>query len=651
MNPQIANAAQLALAAYGVLQNGETRLQLDALRRADFTDRQAEEFARGNPAVLAQFNDAIAEGGMGTGLSATLFKDAAGNLTLAIRGTDRLSPGSGSDLGTGLDIVTKGAAYDQIVALSNWWRRVSAPAGTRVAQHRIGSYASDAVPAGAVALDSGSQVRVLEDAPSVAAASDNSIRLALTESNGRIDLTGHSLGGHLSMAFSTMFSSVSGGVTVFNAPGFVDDETNRAFFGKLGGSIPTSSAILNVAADEALLDFDPFNWIAGRHSRPGQHINVTIESQTSGDEPAPFGARNHSIVALTDSLAVYRLLSDLSPALTPEAYRAILNRADRFSHAGYERVVDALGALLVGSATPLKTGNGNRNDLYSVIYDLQRNPAYINALALVQIAPTPDMAPDLFLEAGSSTEQGLAHRYALANLNPFVLIDGGNLGVYARYKPGGANAGELDLYGADSNPQGLTSAYLEDRAAFLERKLYLTGLDRDQHYHVRASTDPLPNPPDARGQAYYAEQKHYEDRASGFVASRGDTRDLMQHFVFGGASSDVIQGAARDDRLYGGAGDDFITGGRGNDYLEGGLGFDIYMFSSGDGVDTIFDADGDMQLVHDGRPVALGIRQADGTWKLDDTSFRRSDSGTDLEITFAASEDRVVVRNFDFSLA
>lgn len=68
--------------------------------------------------------------------------------------------------------------------------------------------------------------------------------------------------------------------------------------------------------------------------------------------------------------------------------------------------------------------------------------------------------------------------------------------------------------------------------------------------------------------------------------------------VEGGADNDALLGTSRSDRLYGyggndvlqaGQGDDVVTGGAGNDALQGGLGSDNYVFSIGDGVDTLRD--------------------------------------------------------------
>ena len=54
-------------------------------------------------------------------------------------------------------------------------------------------------------------------------------------------------------------------------------------------------------------------------------------------------------------------------------------------------------------------------------------------------------------------------------------------------------------------------------------------------------------------------------------------------------AADYLDGGAGNDTLWGAGGDDVLIGGAGNDILIGGLGKDTYIFSKGDGVETIFD--------------------------------------------------------------
>jgi hypothetical protein len=59
--------------------------------------------------------------------------------------------------------------------------------------------------------------------------------------------------------------------------------------------------------------------------------------------------------------------------------------------------------------------------------------------------------------------------------------------------------------------------------------------------------------------------------------------------LIGGNGTDLLLGNPGDDLLYGGNGSDTLTGGLGSDTLTGGNGQDIFVFASGEGIDTIND--------------------------------------------------------------
>lgn len=67
--------------------------------------------------------------------------------------------------------------------------------------------------------------------------------------------------------------------------------------------------------------------------------------------------------------------------------------------------------------------------------------------------------------------------------------------------------------------------------------------------------------------------------------------------ITAGAGNDTLYGEAGNDSLVGGAGDDILIGGIGNDTLNGGEGSDTYIFSKGDGQDTINTGDNSLDTI------------------------------------------------------
>ncbi|WP_218967103.1 calcium-binding protein [Snodgrassella communis] len=63
----------------------------------------------------------------------------------------------------------------------------------------------------------------------------------------------------------------------------------------------------------------------------------------------------------------------------------------------------------------------------------------------------------------------------------------------------------------------------------------------------------------------------------------------LNNIIYGRAGDDYLEGGIGNDRLFGEQGNDTLIGGLGDDYLEGGAGNDTYVFSKGDGKDTILE--------------------------------------------------------------
>ena len=80
-------------------------------------------------------------------------------------------------------------------------------------------------------------------------------------------------------------------------------------------------------------------------------------------------------------------------------------------------------------------------------------------------------------------------------------------------------------------------------------------------------------------------------------------------FMLGGAGIDTLTGGTAADLLVGNAGTDTLQGGGGNDTLLGGAGNDTYKYTTGDGLDTILDTDGNGSIVIDNAPALTGGAQ------------------------------------------
>lgn len=670
------NAAELATAAYATLNTSALAGQRTALMNAGMAGNQADKFSP-RFQVMTQYADTLAPAGMGTGFNATVFKDVSGNLTLAIRGTDALLS---NDAAADSSIAVGGAGYDQIVAMVNWWLRATRPQDQMVNQFRLAEVPLSSVSEGAVVLRSGAAPNtayVLDVAPQVNATGEVQAALA-ADPDLRVEVTGHSLGGHLALAFSTLFSGQTGQVTVFNAPGFSNSPINQAFFEKLGGSIPADGPIANVAnviADEALIGDVPSNWVAGLRTRPGQSFNISIENQWLSDEPVRAAPWNHSITVLTDSLAVYKLLADLTPVLTSGGntfttadYKRVLNQVTQGTAGGYERIVDALQKLFTGNSELLETGNNQREALYQAIQGLTQLPAYTAKKAQLTIEAVTGAVGVFVTNAQPNDPRGVAWRYALKELDPFAVVDANNT-IYTRFQSGGANAGELDLYDSAALTGTLTTQWLQDRAALLYRRLDIAAKDE-----INDISKPLNL--SNQDKSWAGDGNYYEDRATGYVVNQGANGGQRVHdpyIIFGSDSADGISGSSRADHLYGSGGADYLIGKGDADYLEGGTGLDIFEYDSArktgllgatstDGHDDILDVDGkgilryqyvDAQGNAQSTVLAgVAIKEPDGKWKTPDGRFVLEQTDANLKVTFGTDVDgSATIRNFDFTKA
>lgn len=99
------------------------------------------------------------------------------------------------------------------------------------------------------------------------------------------------------------------------------------------------------------------------------------------------------------------------------------------------------------------------------------------------------------------------------------------------------------------------------------------------------------------------------------VGNRANTRGLGNNLnnvirgndenneLLGFGGSDYLYGGVGDDTLYGGADDDTLVGGTGNDFLSGSTGSDTFIFNKGDGIDTVREYSGKMDVIKLGADI------------------------------------------------
>jgi Ca2+-binding RTX toxin-like protein len=586
--------SEISLAAYAYLDEGKPTTHQDniaALISGGMSDKQAREFAARYPEIVAHIPNTD------SGFSATVFKDANGELTIAFRGTEGLGIDlSEADLG---QIFPFGAAYNQIVDMYNWWQTISSPAGTLVNQYEVVTVVGDP-PEGGIRL---SDAFYLVPEAEVSATGELASEADMTS----LDVTGHSLGGHLAIAFNALFGSNVDQVTTFNTPGFMDSTANQIFFAALGGHVPNDTDVINIVGDEANTGDDPFTLISGLHTVPGSTTEIAIENQLDSSEPDSASAFNHSQMILTDSLAVYNLLGQLDPTLTEAEYDHIFQSSDHQIYQTLESIVDSLNKLFGISSTPLSTGNDEREALYSAIYEIKGNAFYQLLSGDASISAVPSNIASL---AAENTQDGRGYRYALVALQPFV-ITGDLTGTIADDVVYDLNDGNGDrLY---------TDQYFTDRAYLLTKLL-----DRNSRNSTVASGE---------AELFVDVESSTTFYTADAFGIGGLTQENLTQYIFDGSSGTAITGGNKDDHLYGlggndtlngqagndyiegGTGDDTITGGTGSDTLIGGAGKDTFIFNSGDGFDIVKGGDvgGDRILLNGDE---LGTLTIDPTTRL-----------------------------------
>ncbi|MEX2481767.1 MAG: calcium-binding protein [Gammaproteobacteria bacterium] len=630
-----------------------------------------------------------------SGFSATLFaQSGSGEQVLAVRGTETTLDQLGPDLFTaGLqEIGGLGMALSQTVDLVNYVSLLQAPAGEPVAQLTL--HRGLAPPPGAAQTVTG------DGEAYWLTVADPASGLGLFSADAPLGVTGHSLGGHLAALALRLFPARFGQAVIFNAPGFDpvlglnDSEALITGLATTVGSGGTAAALQILSAvvqnGQQLTDtligelFAPhlapapetaFIDLAGS----GRIISLVSEDQAPGNDLAgvsqlwltgiPASPRqaltveinSHAMSGMVDALGVQALFERIDPALgLADAGELVALASNRGGNAE-ERLVDSLSRLFLGTGLPLlgeASAGGvaqwiarpepyyNRGSLHQRLIELEHALDGTEGLSIVRLG---DLAAT---ELAARATEHIAWRYALVELNPFVVL--GDDSLYADHA-------------ATLGPDVISPAYLEDRAAFLAALVARNAADQavaipgpEQLEFVDATT--------AERVAVRSELNWPRRRAL-FGSSADDAEDVLGgsdstiDHLYGGAGDDLLAGYARDDYLEGGDGDDELRGGPGRDVLYGNDGNDtLYgnerenvddhaadQLFGGNGHDRYFVGDGDIVLDADGAgeifvgPDKLSLagsyaRVAERVYRqthLDATLYLQDDAATLVAFGFA----------------
>ena len=324
---------------------------------------------------------------------------------------------------------------------------------------------------------------------------------------------------------------------------------------------------------------------------------IFIETESSLNPIA-----SHSIVGLTDALAVYSLYAELSPALTIEEISGII-RADSYkADMALETTVQKLADILLPEAEEI--GGGDREKLFETIQSLQKQKLENPNLQNLQINSLVGLS-NSSIEASATIqgESGLAARYSLLNLNPFVVT--GETGLYTRFNTNG----DLDICSTTNQDRGLTSQYIEDRAKFLYHlvnpEATISNLESDidftdKRLGVAIEAD--------NGMIGVDMDREYWWGTEGQDVFNSVFNTEDDH-IYGMGGNDILFGSGGDDYIEGGTGQDTLIGGAGDDTLVGGEGVDTYVIS---GHDRIIDS-GQNNIIFNGELIA-------GTFEKDNAS-------------------------------
>ncbi|HNI74602.1 MAG TPA: hypothetical protein PLX65_13935, partial [Accumulibacter sp.] len=359
------------------------------------------------------------------GFSATIFRNIqTGAYSLAIRGSTDFADFSADAALIAVD----GIAIRQVVDLYNYWQRATTAASlTYQAAQVVLRDSQGNLPVGAIPVGSSPYGIVLGDSSELPDASKRFGSEKIPAGLSTLNVAGHSLGGHLTMAFSRLFPSLAVDSLGINGLGFkLGNSTVDSLFSILGGAGAFTPSKIENLYGIAGPEFAAMNNAVLK--QPGGFDGIYIESGGLGT------IGGHSATQMTDSLAVcdlfIRLDNSLAGKTVPQAL-AILNPLLEAASADASMTLESLARSLRKLLTGIDSAivKDNRESLYLAIKDINREfdagPQPQRSIVSLTTLSAAD------LQSAASNPDAVATRYALKELNPFAVL--GDDSLYTKF--------------------------------------------------------------------------------------------------------------------------------------------------------------------------------------------------------------------------
>ncbi len=411
-----------------------------------------------------------------------------------------------------------------------------------------------------------------------------------------LTLTGHSLGGILTQAVGAVLGIES---YAFNPYG-----TERLL--TMPPNIGGAAGLLDVYRYAILNAF-------GLDSSYAESAKENVLNIMYSD----FGALNGDILSNLATALTSEHLGEMLPIFGDNVgldghYMSVVNKAVQHYNEILVHFTDTTTMESL-SRVYLLSGENGYDKVEEVFVDLNVLAAADHSLSLNILAGTDsegNATPPYPYDLENLARTDIAYRYALVNLNPFVVVG-------ADYSSFNQN-GELDIYNPSTGEGQLTDLYLTYRSEMLSLLIEKNIHDYSEStiYFEDKTTGEIVFRPDLNAPlertVVFGSEQGEELEGSSPTDERPNQGD-RDDFLFGMGGNDTLKGYGGDDYLEGGNGEDTLIGGEGQDVLNGGNGDDTFVvegadedydiFIGGEGEDTILGSDGnDTIRVHELTP-------------------------------------------------